>query len=200
MLFQVYMAVLFRLAGGGVSAEIETLRRHLLQEKFAFVDNLIAWLARIERLLAPLLLLLAVLLGAYTGFLLSALKTYPLLNNPVLPVLFLISGVSSGIASTILLAVTLFKENHHSQGVSLSTASSGRCWRWRCCCWSASLPASTSVAARRRRHVGRHRQRLLGSGVLARGGGHRHAAAPVADPAGPAPLRAKTAIWCWSAA
>ena len=67
---------------------------------------------------APLLLLLAVLLGAYTGFLLSALKTYPLLNNPVLPVLFLISGVSSGIASTILLAVTLFKENHHSQGVS----------------------------------------------------------------------------------
>ena len=42
------------------------------------------------RLLAPLLLLLAVLLGAYTGFLLSALKTYPLLNNPVLPVLFLI--------------------------------------------------------------------------------------------------------------
>ncbi len=64
------------------------------------------------------MLLLAVLLGAYTGFLLSALKTYPLLNNPVLPVLFLISGVSSGIASTILLAVTLFKENHHSQGVS----------------------------------------------------------------------------------
>ena len=39
--------------------------------------------------------------------------------------------------------------------------------------------------------MGRHRQRLLGSGVLARGGGHRHVAAPVAGPAGPAPLRAK---------
>ncbi|MNC24842.1 Polysulfide reductase, NrfD [compost metagenome] len=118
MLFQVYMAVLFAWLAVVFRSEIETLRRHLLQEKFAFVDDLIAWLARIERLLAPLLLLLAVLLGAYTGFLLSALKTYPLLNNPVLPVLFLISGVSSGIASTILLAVTLFKENHHSQGVS----------------------------------------------------------------------------------
>jgi protein NrfD len=115
MLFQVYMAVLFAWLAVVFRTEIETLRRHLLQEKFAFVDDLIAWLARIERLLAPLLLLLAVLLGAYTGFLLSALKTYPLLNNPVL---FLISGVSSGIASTILLAVTLFKENHHSQGVS----------------------------------------------------------------------------------
>ena len=56
------------LAGGGVSTEIETLRRHLLQEKFAFVDNLIAWLARIERLLAPLLLLLAVLLGPTPAF------------------------------------------------------------------------------------------------------------------------------------
>lgn len=118
MLFQLYMAVLFAWLAVVFRTEIERLHRHLFKEKFAFVDDLIAWLARIERLLAPLLLLLAVLLGAYTGFLLSALKTYPLLNNPVLPVLFLISGVSSGIASTILLAVTLFKENHHSQGVS----------------------------------------------------------------------------------
>ena len=117
MLLQVYMAVLFAWLAVVFRTEIETLRRHLLQEKFAFVDDLIAWLARIERLLAPLLLLLAVLLGAYTGFLLSALKTYPLLNNPVLPVLFLISGVSSGIASTILLAVPLLKEDRHSQGV-----------------------------------------------------------------------------------
>ena len=75
MLFQVYMAVLFAWLAVVFRSEIETLRRHLLQEKFAFVDDLIAWLARIERLLAPLLLLLAVLLGAYTGFLLSALKT-----------------------------------------------------------------------------------------------------------------------------
>ena len=118
MLFQVYMAVLFAWLAVVFRTEIETLRRHLLQEKFAFVDDLIAWLARIERLLAPLLLLLAVLLGAYTGFLLSALKTYPMLNNPILPALFLVSGISSGVASTILLAVTLFREDGHSRGVS----------------------------------------------------------------------------------
>ena len=68
MLFQVYMAVLFAWLAVVFRAEIETLRSHLLQEKFAFVDNLIAWLARIERLLAPLLLLLAVLLGPTPAF------------------------------------------------------------------------------------------------------------------------------------
>ncbi|USV59215.1 cytochrome c nitrite reductase subunit NrfD [Aeromonas encheleia] len=117
MLFQLYMAVLFAWLGVVFRAEIEALRSRLFKQKFAFVDGLIGLLARVERLLAPLLLLLAVLLGAYTGFLLSALKTYPLLNNPVLPVLFLVSGIGSGIAATILLAVTLFKEDHHSVGV-----------------------------------------------------------------------------------
>ncbi|BES83705.1 cytochrome c nitrite reductase subunit NrfD [Pectobacterium araliae] len=49
-----------------------------------------------------LLLVLAILLGCYTGFLLSALKSFPLLNNPVLPVLFLVSGTTSGIAVMLL--------------------------------------------------------------------------------------------------
>lgn len=34
-------------------------------------------------------LLCSIALGAYTGFLLSALVSYPMLNNPVLPILFL---------------------------------------------------------------------------------------------------------------
>ncbi|MGY3943477.1 cytochrome c nitrite reductase subunit NrfD [Aeromonas tecta] len=118
MLFQIYMAVLLAWLAVVFRTEVEALRRKLLGDKLAFVDGLIGLLARFESLLAPLLLLLAVLLGAYTGFLLSALKTYPLLNNPVLPVLFLVSGIGSGIAATSLLAVTLFKESHHSQGVS----------------------------------------------------------------------------------
>jgi len=94
MLFQVYMAVLFAWLAVVFRAEIAVLRRQLLVDKFAFVDGLIGWLARLERLLAPLLLLLAVLLGAYTGFLLSALKTYPMLNNPILPALH--GGVIAG--------------------------------------------------------------------------------------------------------
>ncbi|UDN24333.1 cytochrome c nitrite reductase subunit NrfD [Aeromonas veronii] len=118
MLFQVYMTVLFAWLAVVFRAEIEGLRRHLLADRFAFIDTLIGKMAQIERLLTPLLLLLAVLLGAYTGFLLSALKTYPMLNNPILPALFLVSGISSGVASTILLAVTLFKESSHSKGVS----------------------------------------------------------------------------------
>ena len=180
MLFQVYMAVLFAWLAVVFRAEIETLRSHLLQEKFAFVDGLIGWLARIERLLAPLLLLLAVLLGAYTGFLLSALKTYPLLNNTVLPVLFLISGV---------------------RGSALSTASSGRCWRWRCCCWSASLPASTSVAARRRQPCGP--PSAAASGLRCSGSGWWASACccPSCWPCWPRRrCGPKTAIWCWSAA
>ncbi|MDM5132844.1 cytochrome c nitrite reductase subunit NrfD [Aeromonas piscicola] len=118
MLFQIYMAVLFAWLAVVFRAEIAALRRQWLADKFAFVDSLIGKIAQLERLLGPLLLLLAVLLGAYTGFLLSALKTYPMLNNPVLPALFLVSGISSGVASTILLAVTLFREDGHSQGVS----------------------------------------------------------------------------------
>ncbi|QWZ82024.1 cytochrome c nitrite reductase subunit NrfD [Aeromonas sp. FDAARGOS 1414] len=118
MLFQVYMTVLFAWLAVVFRAEIEGLRRHLLADRFAFIDTLIGKMAQLERLLTPLLLLLAVLLGAYTGFLLSALKTYPMLNNPILPALFLVSGISSGVASTILLAVTLFKESSHSKGVS----------------------------------------------------------------------------------
>ena len=47
MLFQVYMAVLFAWLAVVFRSEIETLRCHLLQEKFAFVDGLIGWLARI---------------------------------------------------------------------------------------------------------------------------------------------------------
>ncbi|ACS85169.1 NrfD/PsrC family molybdoenzyme membrane anchor subunit [Musicola paradisiaca] len=55
-------------------------------------------LDRHARQLNGVLALLAVLLGVYTGFLLSTLKGFPLLNNGLLPVLFLNSGVISGLA------------------------------------------------------------------------------------------------------
>lgn len=109
MLFQVYMAVLFVWLGGVFAKELTMLRARFLPGKLVWVDTLLAALPRLDKLVEPLLLLLAVLLGAYTGFLLSALKSYPMLNNPVLPVLFLVSGLSSGVASSILLAVTAFK-------------------------------------------------------------------------------------------
>ncbi|MGP2409054.1 cytochrome c nitrite reductase subunit NrfD [Yersinia sp. 2553 StPb PI] len=108
MLFQIYMvvllvwlAVIFR---HGLTALLQPYR------KLNWVGTVLHKLAPIECKLEPLMMFLAVALGAYTGFLLSALKSYPLLNNPVLPVLFLFSGVSSGIAAMVLCAVTFFKE------------------------------------------------------------------------------------------
>ncbi|WP_176547618.1 NrfD/PsrC family molybdoenzyme membrane anchor subunit, partial [Salmonella enterica] len=63
-------------------------------------------IAPFQRALETLMLVLAVLLGAYTVFLLSALEAYPFLNNPSLPALFLFSGTSSG-AAVALIAMAL---------------------------------------------------------------------------------------------
>lgn len=50
----------------------------------------------------------AVGIGSYTGFLLSALVAKPLLNNAVLPLLFLVSGLSAGIAAAVLMATLVY--------------------------------------------------------------------------------------------
>ncbi|AOO64106.1 NrfD/PsrC family molybdoenzyme membrane anchor subunit [Sulfurospirillum halorespirans] len=61
-----------------------------------------AWLERT-------LFLFAVIIGIYTGFLLSAMYSYPLFNTPLLPILFLASGLSSGVAASILFGLLFFK-------------------------------------------------------------------------------------------
>lgn len=53
--------------------------------------------------------LLGVSIATYTGFLLSALVGKPLLNQPILPLLFLVSALSAGVAANILLGLTLFE-------------------------------------------------------------------------------------------
>ncbi|WP_044469716.1 cytochrome c nitrite reductase subunit NrfD [Mannheimia massilioguelmaensis] len=114
MLFQVYMlfmviwiAVLFK-------QEIDELIKKYVP-KLQFVSNIITMCERIFGAAEVILFILAAVLGAYTGFLLSALISYPMLNNPVLPALFLASGTSSGIAATflcILLAGKLKGDSH----------------------------------------------------------------------------------------
>jgi protein NrfD len=79
----------------------------LLGDRLAFVQRLIHWLVKQEASITGILVILSISLGAYTGFLLSALIGFPLLNNPVLPLLFLISGLSSGAAATLLGGVLL---------------------------------------------------------------------------------------------
>ena len=56
-----------------------------------------------------IMLVCAVCIAAYTGFLLSVLVAKPLMNGAALPLLFLVSGISSGIAACIVTSLTLFK-------------------------------------------------------------------------------------------
>ncbi|MBK5143843.1 cytochrome c nitrite reductase subunit NrfD [Budviciaceae bacterium BWR-B9] len=116
MLFQVYMLVLIVWLAVLFRQEIA----NFLEQRFKglrWINGIISALARFERVLEPLMIFLAVALGAYTGFLLSALKTYPMLNNPVLPVLFLFSGISSGAAAAVLFGITWFKQPVDSPSV-----------------------------------------------------------------------------------
>ncbi|EEW78966.1 cytochrome c nitrite reductase subunit NrfD [Haemophilus influenzae] len=116
MLFQIYM--LFLVIWGVVifKKEIEALINRFIP-KLQFVMKLIGIAERIVSPVEVILFILAAVLGAYTGFLLSALISYPMLNNPVLPALFLASGTSSGIAATfliILIAGKLKGDSHES--------------------------------------------------------------------------------------
>lgn len=116
ILFQIYLVVLFIWLAANYHTDIE----RLIDTRFQMLSFLKSWPAKFvpfEKGLGYFLLLLAVMLGAYTGFLLSALKSYPMLNNPVLPVLFLVSALSSGVATAMLCAMLFFKESLHGPSV-----------------------------------------------------------------------------------
>lgn len=51
-----------------------------------FLESKSLWFGRF-------IFVLAAGVGVYTGFLLSAIQTYPLFNSPILPILFLASGI-----------------------------------------------------------------------------------------------------------
>lgn len=57
--------------------------------------------------------IMAIAIASYTGFLLSAMVAKPLFNIAVLPLLFLVSGLSVGICASILLAMVLFRDTVH---------------------------------------------------------------------------------------
>ncbi|MBS1713012.1 MAG: polysulfide reductase NrfD [Armatimonadetes bacterium] len=71
------------------------------------------WVKRLEKakvLLGRLTLASGLFLGTYTGVLLSANFGRPLWNTPLLPLLFLVSGLSTGAA-----ALTLFSRDEHER-------------------------------------------------------------------------------------
>lgn len=59
----------------------------------------------------------AIVVGAYTGFLLSAIQAIPMWNTPVLPLLFLTSGISAGIAANILFGMLFFKSSINKESI-----------------------------------------------------------------------------------
>ena len=73
--------------------------------------NLENFLKKNRKNMAIALIPLSIILGIYTGILLSAFNARPLWNNAILGPLFLISGLSTGAATIILLAKTA-KERH----------------------------------------------------------------------------------------
>lgn len=116
MMFQVYMAVIFL----WLAIIFKDLIACLINRFVPKLNFVAKWLGVAEKFINPIelfLLFLAVVLGAYTGFLLSALVSYPMLNNPVLPILFLVSGASSGVAALLIAILTVGKLSTHSDEV-----------------------------------------------------------------------------------
>ena len=88
-----------------------------LSRRLTFLKGLFTLVMKILNALRPLLLALtlvfAVAICAYTGFLISVLVRFPILNTAVLPALFVASGLSAGIAGSSLIAALFFKAELH---------------------------------------------------------------------------------------
>lgn len=69
--------------------------------KFPIIENTIEWFAKYRKVMAWILLPMSIVLGIYTGILLSAFNARPLWNNSILGPLFLVSGMSTAAALII---------------------------------------------------------------------------------------------------
>ena len=60
---------------------------------------------RVPKWLTWIGIVAAFAVAAYTGFLLGVVKAYPLWNNAILPILFVVSALSAGLAASVYLLV-----------------------------------------------------------------------------------------------
>jgi protein NrfD len=72
--------------------------------KFKWIYEIDAFFNKYKKVLAWVMLIYAIMLGIYTGILLSAFNARPLWNTSILGPLFLASGLSAGAAATLLLS------------------------------------------------------------------------------------------------
>lgn len=126
-MFQIYMALAFLWIAVIFRDWVADLIKRYIPA-LGFVVNLIDIAAKFSVVIEVLFFIFNILLGVYTGFLLSDLISYPMLNNAVLPYLFLASGTSSGIAAVMLVVLLVGKlkansdEVHFLHKVELPTA------------------------------------------------------------------------------
>jgi formate-dependent nitrite reductase membrane component NrfD len=78
--------------------------------KISVIDVLENFFRKYKKALAWVLMILAIILGIYTGILLSAFNARPLWNTSILGPLFLVSGMSTGVATIIWMS-----RSHHER-------------------------------------------------------------------------------------
>ncbi len=76
---------------------------------FDFIKSILGWLKENQKVIAWANVILSLILGVYTGILLSAFNARPLWNNAILGPLFLTSGVSTAAATIMWMATDHFE-------------------------------------------------------------------------------------------
>ncbi len=82
--------------------------------KLGFLNQFEAWVIKNRVPFAWIMMLLSIILGVYTGILLSAFNSRPLWNTSILGPLFLVSGFSTGLAATMWVS----KDEHERKVLS----------------------------------------------------------------------------------
>ena len=72
--------------------------------KYKWLYDVESFLNRYKKVVAWVMLIYAIILGIYTGILLSAFNARPLWNTSILGPLFLTSGLSAGAAATLIMS------------------------------------------------------------------------------------------------
>jgi len=90
-----------------------------IKSRYAFLSPIINLLNKFRGTFEGASFFFAIIILAYTGFLISVLVRFPLLNTSILPALFLISGISAGTAALCIVAKKVFKEDSHSADMKI---------------------------------------------------------------------------------
>ncbi len=90
-----------------------------IKKLFSFFSFIVDILLKFRVLVERFALLFGIVICAYTGFLISVLVRFPLLNTSILPALFVASGLSAGTAALCIVSKKVFNEDRHSSDMSI---------------------------------------------------------------------------------